>query len=79
MLQLQDIAMLCLLTQKSKAKSAETRGLCIRQRRCGVPAGPILFLASDASSFISGVHIPIAAASQVQLELEDPTEFYKSK
>ncbi len=29
-------------------------------------AGPILFLASDASSFISGVHIPIAGAAQVQ-------------
>lgn len=28
-------------------------------------AGPILFLASDASSFISGVHIPIAGAAQV--------------
>lgn len=27
-------------------------------------AGPILFLASDASSFISGVHIPIAGAAQ---------------
>ena len=29
-------------------------------------AGPILFLASDASSFISGAHIPIAGAAQVQ-------------
>ncbi len=28
-------------------------------------AGPILFLASDAASFISGVHIPIAGAAQV--------------
>ncbi len=42
-------------------------------------AGPILFLASDAASFISGAHIPVCAASQVQLELEDPTVFHANK
>ena len=44
-----------------------------------VLAGPILFLASDAASFISGAHIPICAASQVQLELEDPNVFHANK
>jgi NAD(P)-dependent dehydrogenase (short-subunit alcohol dehydrogenase family) len=39
-------------------------------------AGPILFLASDAASFISGVHVPVAAAAQVQLEIEDAAVFF---
>ncbi|BDA48978.1 3-oxoacyl-[acyl-carrier-protein] reductase FabG [Coccomyxa sp. Obi] len=42
-------------------------------------AGPILFLASDAASFISGVHIPIAGAAQVQLEIEDPSIYFADK
>ncbi|CAK0786472.1 hypothetical protein CVIRNUC_009685 [Coccomyxa viridis] len=42
-------------------------------------AGPILFLASDAASFISGVHIPVCAASQVQLEIDDPSVFFAGK
>ena len=45
---------------------------------CG-GAGPILFLASDAASFISGVHIPVCAASQVQLEIDDPSVFFAGK
>ncbi len=51
-----------------------------KTKRCVlVLTGPILFLASDAASFISGAHIPICAASQVQLELEDPTVFHANK
>lgn len=42
-------------------------------------AGPILFLASDAASFISGVHITIAGASQVQPEIEDASVFFAGK
>lgn len=42
-------------------------------------AGPILFLASDAASFISGVHIPIAGAAQVQLEIEDASLYFADK
>ncbi len=37
-------------------------------------AGPILFLASDAAAFISGVHLRIDGAAGVQLEIELPSQ-----
>ena len=32
-------------------------------------AAPILFLASDAASFISGIHLPVDGCAQIALEL----------
>ena len=42
-------------------------------------AGPILFLASDTAAFISGAHLPICGAAQVQPEIDDASVFFADK
>ena len=45
-------------------------GACMQVSTPMEIAGPILFLASDAASFVSGVHLPICAAAIIQAEIE---------